>query len=170
MSTDQYIRFWRKVRIAGFCWEWQGANNGAGYGLLRVNAKNVYAHRFAYEMMWGPIPEGNYVMHRCDNPRCVRPVHLDVGTAADNALDKVAKGRDVNASKTHCRHGHEFTPENTYTVPGRAGRHCRKCMNRRTIECWRRNRRGQKRVLTPEQKAGKREWQRAYRAKQRGVQ
>lgn len=84
-----------RARVVGRngCWEWTGrptgSQRGTGYGEWR----GKYAHRVAYEMCVGPIPEGHVVMHRCDNTLCVKPDHLLTGTQADNIADMVAKGR-----------------------------------------------------------------------------
>jgi hypothetical protein len=87
-------RFWRKVRRDEHgCWEWLGAGRVGGYGHFNVGKRYVGAHRFAFELMHGPIPLGSVVCHRCDNPRCVRPDHLFVGTASDNMSDCRDKGR-----------------------------------------------------------------------------
>ncbi len=82
--------FWSKVIRGEDCWEWVAARTQAGYG--RFSAHD-YAHRYSWELHNGPIPEGMFVCHRCDNPPCVRPDHLFVGTARDNVHDAVAKGR-----------------------------------------------------------------------------
>jgi hypothetical protein len=124
------LRFWRKVKIMpNGCWEWQGATNGRGYGVIRLAKRiKVYAHRFAYEKTEGPIPEGLVAMHRCDNPLCVRPVHLTPGTQKENVQDMIAKGRRPYRAKNHCKNGHPYTPENTlYHVNGY--RRCRECTN-----------------------------------------
>jgi hypothetical protein len=90
-------RFWQKVAIADGCWEWLGAKNRRGYGgigLGRAAAGRAYAHRVAWELESGrPIPEGMHVLHRCDNPSCVRASHLFLGSATDNMQDCVSKGR-----------------------------------------------------------------------------
>lgn len=76
------------------CWLWTGATCQQGYGFIkRKDGVQLRAHRVAYELAYGHIPAGLQVCHRCDNPRCVRPGHLFLGTARDNAADMVAKGR-----------------------------------------------------------------------------
>jgi hypothetical protein len=87
------MRFWRKVAIGPGCWLWLGSHNGR-YGEIRLGTgRKEYAHRWIYRELFGAIPPGMVIMHRCDNPRCVRPSHLDVGTQRDNIRDAAAKGR-----------------------------------------------------------------------------
>lgn len=88
------VRFWRHVRKGDGCWEWTSSLVG-GYGQFKVVADRtpVRAHRFSWELHHGPIPEELKVLHHCDNPPCVRPDHLFIGTTADNTADMVAKGR-----------------------------------------------------------------------------
>lgn len=91
-------RFWDKVDKSGDCWLWTAATAGgrsSEYGVFRLRnpRRQVYAHRFSYELAHGSIPEGAHVLHSCDTPRCVNPEHLRLGTAADNAHDKVMRGR-----------------------------------------------------------------------------
>ena len=94
-------RFWQKVAKAGpdDCWQWIGAKNKAGYGHLSAGVRDeghVQAHRAAWQMANGqPIPDGMLVMHICDNPACVNPAHLSLGTFADNTADMDGKGRRV---------------------------------------------------------------------------
>jgi hypothetical protein len=76
------------------CWEWTGAKNLQGYGVMRVGEGNMQAHRVAYVARHGDIPDGMNVLHRCDNPACVRVSHLFLGTLADNNADMRAKGRN----------------------------------------------------------------------------
>jgi HNH endonuclease len=86
-------RFWAKVNKGDGtgCWLWTGANNGRGYG--QFGRPPTYAHRISYEFYYGPIPQGLCVLHRCDNPPCVRPDHLWLGTKAQNSDDMARKGR-----------------------------------------------------------------------------
>lgn len=90
-------RFWSKVdrSAPGGCWVWTANKNNMGYGLFRPGgtAPKRLAHRLSYAAAKGTIPEGMCVLHRCDNPACVRPAHLFLGTKADNARDMDAKGR-----------------------------------------------------------------------------
>lgn len=91
-KTDPVWRFWRFVEKTDSCWIWNGGKN-AGYGIFSKGNKSRIAHRVSYEMHFGPIPENTEVCHRCDNPSCVRPDHLFLGTAKDNSDDKFSKGR-----------------------------------------------------------------------------
>lgn len=91
-------RFWEKVDVVGRkendCWEWQGRRNPKGYGMFYVE-KNILrlSHRYAWEISCGQVPDGLQVLHSCDNPPCVNPKHLFLGTNQDNVDDKVQKGR-----------------------------------------------------------------------------
>lgn len=85
--------FWKKVIKTNKCWNWQGAKNNYGYGIFGVFGKLKLSHRFSYEINKGKIPKGLLVCHSCDNPKCVNPEHLWLGTNNDNSIDKVRKGR-----------------------------------------------------------------------------
>lgn len=87
-------RLWSKVAKGDGCWEWLGKRHESGYGLLRApKSGHLRAHRVSWEIHNGTIPEGMVVCHVCDNPPCVRPDHLFLGTRGDNAADMRAKGR-----------------------------------------------------------------------------
>jgi HNH endonuclease len=95
------VRLWSKVDRSGgpdACWPWLGARTSIrptrpGYGELLAWGKHAYAHRIAYHLAVGPIPEGMLVCHTCDNGLCCNPAHLFLGTARDNTRDMMAKGR-----------------------------------------------------------------------------
>jgi len=93
-NTAALIRFWAKVDKSGECWVWTAGTSSLGYGAFKLNGRTLAAHRFSYENAFGPIPDGLDVLHRCDNRPCVRPDHFFLGTDADNARDRVAKGRN----------------------------------------------------------------------------
>jgi len=86
-------RFWGKVDKNKECWEWIGPCNPGGYGNFGLGGKTVSAHRVAWRIARGEIPDQLWVLHRCDNRRCVNPDHLFLGTRTDNVRDMGAKGR-----------------------------------------------------------------------------
>jgi hypothetical protein len=77
------------------CWDWNGKRNPKGYGIIKVNNKEWYAHRVSFELHNGPIPEGLFACHKCDRPCCINPHHLFAGSSMDNTTDMIAKGRHV---------------------------------------------------------------------------
>lgn len=91
-------RFWSRVRKGSACWEWVGARHTGGYGAISVNGHQERAHRVSWMIHHGEIPDGLWVLHRCDNPPCVNPAHLFVGSDADNLSDAIAKGRRLPPS------------------------------------------------------------------------
>ena len=85
--------FWsRATRQSSGCWEWPTTQTTGWYGRFVIDGVEHYAHRLAYEWTYGPVPEGMYVCHRCDNPPCINPDHLFLGTQTDNMRDMLAKG------------------------------------------------------------------------------
>jgi hypothetical protein len=117
------MRFWAAVDKTDTCWLWTGCTIGNGYGRISRNGESVRAHRAAWELRCGPIPDGLQVLHTCDNPACVRNDdagwyevngvrhprlgHLWLGTDADNKADMIAKGRNAQGE----RHGMHMHPE-----------------------------------------------------------
>jgi len=95
MTLEQ--KFWSNVTTGNFydCWEWRAGINSKGYGAFWFNGKTISAHRIAWQITNGKIPEGMCVLHHCDNPRCCNPNHLFIGTHNDNVQDKVNKNRQA---------------------------------------------------------------------------
>ncbi len=93
--ANEHEHFWRRVRRGkpDECWPWQRAKSPQGYGSLWQSGTTVEAHRVAYELARGPIPDGMIVLHSCDNPSCCNPAHLRLGTYKDNSEDCFEGGR-----------------------------------------------------------------------------
>lgn len=96
-GTPATSRFWQYVKKGDGCWEWQGNTAIGGYGGIKEGTRTIRAHRLSWEIHFGPIPAGMLVCHSCDNPPCVRPDHLFLGTHTDNMRDARAKNR-IDAS------------------------------------------------------------------------
>jgi len=93
-------RFWTKVDVRGDseCWNWKSTVARVGYGFIWFEGKQTYAHRWAYRLSKGPIENGMFVCHRCDNKLCCNPAHLFLGTNEENMKDKVNKGRQAKGN------------------------------------------------------------------------
>ena len=137
-------RFWSKVDIKGpdDCWEWQASKKQTGYGAFSFNGKNWGAHRFSYFLEHGEFDQTLDVCHTCDNPPCVNPKHLWLGTASDNLSDMGRKGRHrmQKLTVTHCFQGHEYTEENTGRRPNSGNKYCKHCKAVRAAIWFRKNR------------------------------
>lgn len=120
-------RFWSKVDKNRGCWIWQGVISTGGYGRYYWQGRERQAHRIAYELLIGPIPEGLHIDHLCRTRACVDPSHMEPVTPGEN----VRRGEApmiVRSRASHCQKGHEFTPENCrFTKLGY--RKCRTCDN-----------------------------------------
>ena len=128
-------RFLSKVKKTDNCWLWTGSKQHNGYGRMHLIIDGKRTMQQAHRIAWSihhrlPILDGLWVLHRCDNPPCVNPEHLFLGTRSDNMQDASRKGRIPRRAgksrQTHCIRGHAFTPENTYRRPS-GHRTCRAC-------------------------------------------
>ena len=106
-TSARLDRFNQLVTVSSGCWNWTGKKNWKGYGVFWACGRYVGAHRFSYYAYRGSIPNGLFVCHICDNPGCVNPSHLFLGTARDNTQDSIRKGRYWNPRGSHYR----ATPE-----------------------------------------------------------
>lgn len=127
-ALDRFFAFVAQDDETG-CWEWQGCLTGHGYGQFPYLHKNLRAHRWGYEQLVGPIPDGLVLDHLCLNTKCVNPGHLEPVTQRENT-------RRAFAVKL-CKYGHEFTPENT-RIDSRGHRRCIICLRARAREEYRR--------------------------------
>jgi len=114
---------WSRVRIREGCWEWVGAKDKFGYGQMAIDCKKYKSHRITYQWLIGPIPEGLELDHLCRNPNCCNPIHLEPVTHQKNMVR--GNAGKWQRDKTHCKHGHEFTEENTKVENGH--RRCIAC-------------------------------------------
>jgi len=131
LGMTEAERFWAKVQKSEGCWLWTARKNN-GYGSFSLTDSNatVFAHRWAYQSIVGPVPEGTELDHLCRTRACVRPDHLEPVAHRENVL----RGEGLaakQARKTHCPKGHEYTSENTRRYAGR--RYCRQCGRERYV-------------------------------------
>lgn len=137
------VSFWAKVHAAeNGCWLWIASKRRRGYGRFGPKGDQRAAHRVAYEALVGPIPDGLQLDHLCREPSCVNPAHLEPVTQLENIRRGLAaraaagvKVRKPSLRRTHCKNGHEFTPENTYWNPRDESQVCRTCQR----ETWKRS-------------------------------
>lgn len=115
------------------CWQWTGYTKQDGYAQVWYQGGKVYLHRITYELYVGQVPAGRIVCHSCDNPRCVNPEHLWVGTYKQNSTDAKLKGRFYKQKQTECWRGHPLSGDNLY-VDKKGLRKCRECSRIRQRE------------------------------------
>lgn len=132
ISVDQEYkkRFFDKVVKIPFddCWYWTGQINTSGYAYFKMRQKYYVASRISYAIHNGDMPQNRLALHKCDNPICVNPDHIFLGTDLDNNRDMANKGRRIehNSLKTHCVRGHELSGENLI-IEEKVKRRCRIC-------------------------------------------
>jgi len=141
--------FWDQVDRSGDCWTWQGNRMAKGYGYLRVDGRTVLAHRMAYVLVHGAIPNGLQIDHVCHSTdkscpggicphrACVNPAHLEAVTSLENT----SRGRKKDSALDECKHHHKMTPDNTRYDKRDGARVCQTC-NREKVARFRARQRG----------------------------
>lgn len=136
MSLKDFRRFTAKFTIGDGCWEWKAYKNSKGYGQFYLDKKRPLAHRVAYTEFVGPVPVELVLDHRCLNPSCVRPSHLEPVTNDEN----LERGTGRKRTATHCAHGHEWAVEGYYRKNGTLT--CHECDRIRARESYHRRKKG----------------------------
>lgn len=130
LSYADEVRFWLRVEQWDVCWNWIGSTQDNGYGRFAANGERYMAHRVAYVLIKGQIPDELDIHHVCGNIRCCNPAHLEPLDRKTHLADRTEAGvAYINRHKTQCVHGHPFTEENTYWHEGH--RQCKICRQRR---------------------------------------
>lgn len=129
-------RFWRFVRKTETCWLWLGSKDQKGYGYFGLAGKNKKAHRIAWLITHGEIPDGLVIDHLCRVPSCVNPAHIEPVTNRENVLRGISPLANF-AKLTHCKYGHPLTGDNV--TPRGYGRRCKTCRRRSNSE-WQKRR------------------------------
>lgn len=127
--SDPRERLWSKVDCDtdDQCWLWGGGINSRGYGYMWIGNNMYRVHRLVYEFEVGKIPDGHEVHHKCNNPACVNPYHLQAVSHTEHMVNCTPNHFTYkHARQTHCINGHEFNEENTYLRKS-GGRACRQC-------------------------------------------
>ena len=129
---DVRTALFERMAIGGFdaCWWWLGKPNAHGYGGIKIKGKTHLAHRFVYEWLRGPIPQGHLLHHRCEEPMCVNPRHLEPVTQQQHQENHDFRGNRLAAAvwrdRTHCKNGHLLSGENI-RLTREGWRKCRVC-------------------------------------------
>lgn len=133
--SDELLAAKIQIQPHSECWIWMGALHHAGYGHVTRRGGARRVHRYVYEMLVGEIPRGLVLDHLCRTRACCNPAHLEPVTQAEN----LRRGAQDYAGRTHCKHGHEFTAENTNITP-QGARQCRECNRIKQRSYYRRRR------------------------------
>jgi len=133
ISQDDTLRFFSKIRMCkeSKCWEWGAGKTNKGYGFFSMNRSVFRAHRISYHVFKGELDSNLVIDHICRNRACVNPDHLRQVTTKTNVTENSKSLTAIHKAKTHCKRGHEFTPENTYME--KKGRGCRACGRERSL-------------------------------------
>ncbi len=141
LTIRQAKTFWSHVSVVGNvceCWEWKSYKYN-GYGQVRIDKKLLKAHRVAYELTIGSIPDGLVIDHLCRNPSCVNPWHLEPVTQKENTARGLImdRFREWCDSITHCPRGHEYSDDNIRIRNGKKIKDCRSCNREKMKEKYR---------------------------------